>query len=584
MKRTLSLVLALLLCLSQLPVRSFADAAVTPLSDFTSTLDAENHTVTLTKYTGSDSAVTVAGSYVVDGVSYATLLDSTSVFVNNTAITSVTLCDGVGLANNTVAYLFGKCTGLTSVDLSGLNTTGVTSMMCMFANCSALTRLDLTGLDTACVKDMTGLFTGCEKLTTLTGYESWDTGAVESIYMAFNQTTSLEKVDLSRWDLSRVTNSGWCFQFCNANKILLPDSLKTISAGFMNHATKYAGTSFAVPAGVEKIGYAHTFYDFGTGALTEFTVAEGNTRYAAIDGILYSVDGKELLAVPRSKTFAGGVYEIPEGVTFLGELCFSRNYNITTLILPDSLDIHYVGLNDPNYIIHDDNGNLNAGSNLNIAIYCYTGITGYAVKDTNPNYASVDGIVYSKDMTTVIAVPSRYDRHMNIPEGVTKWAYEAMWAVGGATVTGLMSNCPGVSIPSTLVDISQDQIDKLNRLKTANAAFSITVSADNPVYCLDESGYLTTHGFTAETEPVMTEPVEPLPSETEPSGTQPTETTSPETEPDRTEPAEPETPVGDGGKNRSGSISRWLPAVRAGCLAASIGAVMVARRKKETKL
>lgn len=461
--------------------------------------------------------------------------------------------------------------------------------------------------------------------------------------MAFNQTKALEKVDLSRWDLSHVTNSGWCFQFCNASQILLPDSLKTISAGFVNHASKYTGNTFAVPAGVEKIGYAHTFYDFGTGDFAEFTVAEGNVHYIAIDGILYSADGEELLAVPRSKTFAGGVYEIPEGVTFLGELCFSRNYNITTLVLPDSLDIYYVGLNDPNYIIHGDDGNLNAGSNLNIAIYCYTGITSYAVKDTNPNYASVDGIIYSKDMTAVVAVPSRYDRHLNIPEGVTTWAYEAMWAADSATVTGLMSGCPGVSIPSTLVDISQDQIDKLNRLKTANNAFSITVSADNPVYCLDESGYLTTRDLSEETEPPATEPaatepvetkpvetippetepskpeptettspeteptvpepeqteptvtepaatepvdvkpMETMPSETEPSGTRPTETTFPETEsePGQTEPTA-EIPV-DNGQNRTGGISWWLPAAGAACLAATIGTAVVIRKKKGTK-
>lgn len=549
MKRMLSIVLALILCLCQLPVISFADAAqtaVTPLSDFTFTLNNEDNTVTLTKYTGSDSIVIVAGSYTVDGVSYATFLDSTSVFIYNSVITSVTVQGGVRLANNTAAYLFGMCTSLISADLSGLNTTGATDFFCMFAYCSALETLDVTGLDTACVTNMTGLFTDCEKLTALTGYENWDTGAVESIYMAFNKTYCLDKIDLSRWDLSRVTNSGWCFQLCSASQILLPDSLKTVSAGFMNHASKYAGTSFAVPAGVEKIGYAHTFYDFGTGDFAEFTVAEGNTHYTAVDGILYSADGKELLAVPRSKTFADGVYEIPEGVTFLGELCFSRNYNIKTLILPDSLDIYYVGLSDPNYIIHGDDGNLNAGSNLNIAIYCYTGITSYAVKNTNPNYTSIDGIIYSKDMTTVVAVPSRYDRNINIPEGVTAWAYEAMWAVDEATVTGLMSNCPGVSIPSTLVDISQDQIDKLNRLKVANAGFSITVSADNPAYCLDENGCLTTRSFTPETEPTVTEPpateptetkpVETVPSETAPSKPQPTETTPLETEPTVTVP------------------------------------------------
>lgn len=554
LKRLISAMLVLVLCLGQLTTVSFAanDApSYTSLSDFTYILDTGAHTVTLTKYIGASSAVTVSGSYTVDGASYATALDSFSVFIGNSTITSVKLCQGTRLANNTAAYLFGMCSGLTSVDLSGLNTSGVTSLRCMFAYCSALETLDLTGLDTSCVTDMTGLFSDCIKLSSLSGYENWDTSLVESIYMAFNKTSSLKTVDLSRWSLSRVTNSGWCFQLCNADQILLPDDLKTISAGFLNHAKQYSGTSFAVPAGVERIGYAHTFYDFGTGNFAEFTVAAGNSNYVATDGVLYSADGKELLAVPRSKTFSGGVFEIPEGVTFLGELCFSRNYNITTLVLPDSLNIYYVGLNDPNYVVKDDDGNLNAGSNLNIAIYRYTGITSYAVKATNPKYACADGIIYSKDMTTVVAVPSRYDRHIAIPQGVTAWGRDALWAINTDTDTELMASCPGVSIPSTLVDISQDQLDMLNRLNAALPAFTITVDPQNSVYCVDDAGNLTIRSTPPvtepeETQPAPTEPADTTPTEpvsTEPAPTQPVVTVPPvTTEPTETQPP-PTTPA-----------------------------------------
>lgn len=448
-------------------------AEATPLSSFIWTADAKTGTVTLTQYIGTDKNVVVAGAYTLEDVTYATLLDSKTVFRNNTAIASVTLLNGVRLADHTGAYLFAGCTKLTAADLSGLNTTGVTSFRGMFSNCT--------------------------KLSALTGYENWNTAALEDIYMTFDRTASLPAVDLRGWDLSHITNSGWCFQACGANRILLPDNLKTISAGFLNHAANYAGTSFTVPAGVEKIGYAHTFYDFGSKDFAEFIVAEGNTGCVAIDGILYSADGTKLLAVPRSKTFEKGVFEIPEGVTFLGELSFSRNQNITTLVLPDSLAIYHVDVSDEDYILYEDVGNLNAGSNVNIAVYCYTGITKYAVKDSNPNYTSLDGIVYSKDRTALVAVPSRYAQHMRIPEGVTAWLSDAMWSIDAAVVDGLMSKCTGVSIPASLVDIAPDQIAKLNRLNKAYDTFVITVSNDNPAYCLDEKGNLVAHSFTTQT-------------------------------------------------------------------------------------
>ena len=144
-------------------------------------------------------------------------------------------------------------------------------------------------------------------------------------------------------------------------------------------------------------------------------------------------------------------------------------------------------------------GNLNAGSNLSIAVYCYTGIAQYAVKPTNPRYASANGILYSKDMTAVVAVPSRYAQYMAIPEGVTAWKAEAMWAVDTAVVDGLMSKCTGVSIPASLVSIAPDQIAKLNRLNKAYSSFKITVSPQNPVYCLDAKGNLVAHSFTTQT-------------------------------------------------------------------------------------
>lgn len=479
-------------------VTAAATPEVTPISSFSYALDAENATITLTKYTGPGGAVVVAGSYTVEATEYKTLLDADTVFRDNTAISSVVIAQGVGLAKPTAAYLFSGCTKLAQADVSGLNTTGVTSFRGMFSGCAGLKSLDLTGMDTSCVVSMAGMFHNCAKLAELTGYEDWNTGALESLYMTFSGTSALKTVDLSRWDLSKLKNSGWCFQSCGASKILLPDHLKVISAGFFNHASNYAGTSFTIPAGVAQIGYAHTFYDFGTSAFREFMVAQGNTAFVTIDGILYTADGKKLLAVPRSKTFENGVFEIPEGVTFLGELSFSRNQNIKTLVLPDSLETYNVVLNDENYIVYEDVGNLNAGSNLSIAVYCYTGITRYAVKPTNPRYTSVDGILYSKDMKTVVAVPSRYDQYMAIPEGVTAWKAEAMWAVDTAVVDGLMSKCTGVSIPASLVSIAPDQIAKLNRLNKAYSSFRITVSTDNPAYCLDAQGNLIAHSFTTQ--------------------------------------------------------------------------------------
>ncbi len=554
MKRfVLSLFSALLAALLLTPYAAFAGEQTggSVLSDWGYTLDDEQNAVLLTKYVGSASSVTVPAKFEENGKEYRTLLACNTVFRANTTVRSVKICGGVGFSNGSMRLLFSECTALTDVDLSEVDTSDVVDMSYMFYNCTALKSVDLSPLttgnvttlrgffsgcsalksadfssfdtpevtdmsymfydcgalqsldlsdfETGSVTEIRAIFSGCTRLSSLTGYENWDTSSLKNMSFSFNgfaksvSASVRVVIDLSRWDLSNINNSGWCFQNCRAQQILLPDNLAVISAGFLNHATRYEGESFTVPSGVKKIGYAHTLYDFATNDLTEIRVADGNTHYKAVDGILYSADGKEMLAVPRNKPFENGVFDIPEGVDFLGELSFSRNYNIHTVILPDTLEIKYVPVYDDRYIVFEDTGNLNAGTNLSIAIYCYTGITDYAVKETNPRYRSVDGIIYSKDMTRVISVPARYGRIMDIPEGVEYWDREAMWDAG-STVDNLLANCSGVVIPSTMKKIEDGQLAMLNRLyvnrKNTSNPFTIEVAGGNTAYRLGDDGTL----------------------------------------------------------------------------------------------
>lgn len=496
---------ALLLSLLLLLTAGAALAAETPLSDFDYTL--RDGRVVLTRYKGTDTAVHVAGSYVIDGASCGVTIDTATCFRNNTKITSATLSAGIRFAttvdgtlvSNSMQGLFQGCTALTEVDLTKISTAGVTDMSYLFSNCQKLKAVDFSSFDTSEVTTLTYLLDYCMDLTSLTGYENWDTGKVVNIYKTFNRVAyhyiddsyhdiRPQLIDISRWDLSKVKNSGWCFQNCHVNAIRIPDNLAVISAGFFNHAAQLEVTSYTIPAGVKKIGYAHTFYDMGE-ALTELKVAPGNTHYKSVDGVLYSMDGTELLGVPRSKVFENNTFYIPEGVTFMGELSFSRNYGLKKIVLPNSYVIRQViPENDPQYIVYEDNGNLNGGNSLYVALYVNTGVTSYGVKADNPRYAEHEDIIYSKDMTELVAIPVLYARAINVPEGATTWLPEAF--IEYASSDGRLANCKSVSIPSTMVNIAPTQVARLNRTAKAYTAFRITVHPDNPVYYVDNKGLL----------------------------------------------------------------------------------------------
>ena len=498
------------------------ETIVETLAGFEYELDQDAAVVTLKKYTDSNATITIADRYLVEGEEYRTQIDSQTLFYQNNMIKNVMISGEIEFVDDSMSKLFYECKQLLSVDLSELETESVTDMSYMFYKCENIQTIDLSGLDTSSVKTMKSMFSTCKKLKNLIGYENLDTSSVESIYQTFNsvqnglKTNEKWTIDLSEWDLDQVTNSGWCFQSCAAEKIILPDNLAVMSAGFFNHTSKITGSSYTIPKGVKKIGYGHTIYDFATKDFVEFEVAEGNEWYKAVDGILYSADGKELIAVPRNKPFDDDQFVIPEGVEFIPELSFSRNNNFQTLVLPNTMKFRqYVPSNDPQYIIFEDSGNLNEGNTLSIALYIYTSVKEYATKEGNKNYTGVDGILYNYDMTEVVAVPTRYEKYMNIPEGVTDWNTFAMWAVGKEAEKYLILST-GVKIPSTMTYIASDQLEVLNHLNQYTKAgesatihvnntlgitkkypfqFVISVAENNPVFSVNEEGYLIADGI-----------------------------------------------------------------------------------------
>ena len=94
-----------------------------------------------------------------------------------------------------MSYMFAYCSGLTSLNLSGLDTSAVTNMASMFESCSGLTSLNLTGFDTSAVTNMDMMFNNCSKLTSL-NLSSFDTSAVTSLWLMFDDCSSLTSLIL----------------------------------------------------------------------------------------------------------------------------------------------------------------------------------------------------------------------------------------------------------------------------------------------------------------------------------------------------------------------------------------------------
>ena len=125
--------------------------------------------------------------------------------------------------------LFGWCSSLTSLDLSGWDVAQVTSMgdnflhagvpgltRGMFAGCSSLTSLNLAGWDTSSLLNMSSMFYYCSTLTEIKGIERLNTSAVTNMSRLFEACSSLTSLDLSGWDTSATTNMSKLFSSCSA--------------------------------------------------------------------------------------------------------------------------------------------------------------------------------------------------------------------------------------------------------------------------------------------------------------------------------------------------------------------------------
>lgn len=121
--------------------------------------------------------------------------------------------------------------------------------------------------------------------------------------------------------------------FCECSgltSLTLPTTLTSIGEDAFAGCT--ALTSFVIPTGVTTIG-GSAFG--GCDGLAEFIVPDNQKAYKSVEGILYSKDGKTLVAYPNAKTATS--FAIPSGVTSIAGGAFSGCKTLTSITIPSSV-------------------------------------------------------------------------------------------------------------------------------------------------------------------------------------------------------------------------------------------------------
>ena len=339
----------------------------------------------------------------------------------------------------------------------------------------------------------------------------------------YDHTTSLNEIGYAAFD-----------QCTGLTSIIIPNSVTSIGNAAFYHCTGL--TSIAIPNSVTSIGdnafdsclgltsitIPNSVTSIGISAfnrctkLKEFIVSENNTAYSSVQGVLFSKDCTKLIAYPNAKT---NIYTLPNSVTSIGNYAFEGCTELASIGIPNSVTSigSYAFYNCRGLAsITIPNSVTSIGS---FAFYYCTGLASITipysvisiegaafagctklekiiVSENNPAYSSVEGVLFSKDCTKLIAYPYAKSNIYTLPNSVTSIGDYAFYNCTGLTsvtigngVTSIgdyaFYNCIGlasITIPNSVTFIGSFAFRYCTGLASITIPYSVILIGDYAFY------------------------------------------------------------------------------------------------------
>ena len=263
----------------------------------------------------------------------------------------------------------------------------------------------------------------------------------------------------------------YAFAWCTFLKTAtIGNGVATIGYG----AFSYTGlTTVSIGSGVSNID-DHTF--MSCSKMTAITVAEDNPYYCTVDGVLYNKPVTRLIYYPGGKA---GAFVFPDTVTSYVNGAFDFCNTITSVTLPAGLTAFSTG-----------------------SFYKCTALGSIHVAADNPYIRSHGGVVFSKDMSTLLCCPSGRWGVYVVPEQVTTIARSAFEHCEYLSTLIIPNNVTkiedsafaychkltSVTIPDSVTEIGEHLFYDCNNLASVTIGKGIT---DLPTMTFYDCGKLT---------------------------------------------------------------------------------------------
>ncbi|WP_026669100.1 leucine-rich repeat protein [Butyrivibrio sp. AE3006] len=328
-------------------------------SQYNYDLDEETHEISIYKYIGKAEEIRIPSEAVIDGKTYATVVEGFNV---ESAVKSIKFERGVKIADGVT---FSSAKSLEAFGFAGADTSRMTTMKSMFSGCENLKTIDFTGVDTSKVTNMDYMFSACTSIESL-DLRAFDTTSLKTFALMFNNCRNLKELNLSTFDLTNASgrqNGYWqATDGCNRlEKIWTPTGLKD--------ATYYKWTLPNRPwKYVDGSGNSYTRMPYGDdgvtsklitisriGPLSKYTYSltkENNPQNNKITITSYLGDGGDV-EIPSSFTIDDDTYYTCIGdycyISGVRKLSFQRGVTITkdwTFTKSEFEEIDFTGVNN----------------------------------------------------------------------------------------------------------------------------------------------------------------------------------------------------------------------------------------------
>jgi hypothetical protein len=344
-------------------------------------------------------------------------------FTSSVKLTSLTLPSTLKEIKD---YAFYGCTGLRSITIPA----SVTSIgRYALWGCTSLDRITVASGNPIYIDRNDALCMGSTLITYPSGkpgpnYTTNNITVIES--GAFVDCKYLVNVTLHGVD----TVKGNAFQNCKVLETVNFSSVKTIGQDILYGCDKV--TTVTVPASVTDLD---DWAFRGCAKLTEIVVSSGNMNYTSESGVLFSKDKTVMMSYPAGKPDIA--YTVPSTVKTIKQFAFYDNILIETVTIPNS-------------VTSMSNGTF---------VRCIS-LKAINIDGTNSNCVSVDGVLFNKEMTTLILYPSKKAGNTyTIPASVTVIEHSAFKeCINLASVNVAAGNTSFVSVDGVLFNAAKTDL------------------------------------------------------------------------------------------------------------------------------